>query len=72
MTQGVAGGFIVSTQYIGKKDVFPRAAKHGARFDLAQADLAQGEHTERLEQNTRDIFQRERNGTLVGLFADPF
>src|SRR6516164_2558085 len=70
MAKGIARCFIITTEYIGKKDILPRSATHGARFDLAEADLAQRKHTERLEENARYVCQRKCDGALVCLLVD--
>src|SRR5208337_987540 len=44
VAQRIARGFIIATKNIGKEHVFPRAAAHGTRLDLAQADVAQSEY----------------------------
>jgi hypothetical protein len=50
MAEGVARGFVVAAQEVDVEDVLPGASAQGAGFDLAQADVAQGEDAERLEQ----------------------
>src|SRR5271157_3642534 len=65
MPQGMARVFIVAAQQIHEKNVFPRTPAHGARLDLAQADVAQREHAERLEQRPGNVLQAERQRSLV-------
>src|ERR1700680_71215 len=50
MAEGVAGGFVVAAEEVHIEHVLPGPSAHGARLDLAQADVAQGENAERLEQ----------------------
>ena len=52
MAEGVAGGFVVAAKEVSVEDVFPGASAHGARLDLAEADVAQSEDAERLEQRS--------------------
>ena len=66
MAEGVARGFVVAAQKIDIKNVFPRPAAHGARFDLTQADIAQREHAEGLEQCAGDVLDFKSDGSLVG------
>src|ERR1035438_10707879 len=39
VAQRMASGFVIATEYLGKKNVFPRPSPHGTRLDLAEADL---------------------------------
>src|SRR5208282_1684024 len=66
MAQSVARSFIVAAQQIHKKHVLPRTPAQGPRLDLAQTDLAQREHAERLEQRTRNVLHAEGQRSLVG------
>src|ERR1700733_6489552 len=70
MPQGTARQLIVSTKQICVEDVFPRAPAHGAGFNLAQADLAQGKHAQSLEQHARRIFHAESDRSLIGARSD--
>src|SRR5712664_2660955 len=65
MPQGVARIFVVAAQQIHKKNVFPGTPAHGPRLDLAQTDVAQREHAERLEQRSRNILYAERQRSLI-------
>src|ERR1700675_904443 len=65
MPQSIARVFIVAAQQIHKKYVLPRTPAHGPRLDLAQTDVAQSEHAERLEQRSRNILHAERQRSLI-------
>src|SRR5208282_6076746 len=65
MPQSIAGVFIVAAQQVHKKYVFPRTPAQRPRLDLAQADVAQREHAERLEQRSRNILDAEGQRRLV-------
>src|ERR1017187_2347943 len=47
-------------------------ATQGARFDLAEIDIAQGKDAECLEEYPGYILQGESNRSFVGAFADFF
>src|SRR2546421_3418598 len=66
MPEGVLCRFVVAAQKIDIENVLPRPPAHWPRFNLTQADVAQGKHTQRLEQRSRHILHLERNGRLVG------
>src|SRR5271155_3712487 len=66
MAEGIAGGFVIATQEIHVEDVFPGASAHGARFDIAEADVAQSEDAERLEERPGQILHLESDRSLVG------
>src|ERR1035441_9999575 len=65
MPQGIARIFIVAPQQVHKKHVLPRTPAQRPRLDLAQTDVAQREHAERLEQRPRNILQAERQRSLI-------
>src|SRR5208337_4247663 len=67
MVKGITRGFIVAAQQIDKKHVLPGTPAHGPRLDLAQADVAQREHAEGLEQRSRNVLHAEGEGGLVRL-----
>jgi hypothetical protein len=46
VAEGILRGFVVAAQEVDVEDVLPRTAAHGARLDLAQADVAQCEDAE--------------------------
>src|SRR5277367_5833387 len=50
VTQGIARRFVIAAQEIDIENIFPGPAAHGPRFDLAEADVAQRKHAQRLEQ----------------------
>src|SRR5208337_1490054 len=70
MSQSVAGRFVVALQEVHEENVFPRTAAHGARFNLAEADVTQSKNAKCLEKNSREVLQREADGRLVGASAD--
>ena len=57
--QSVAGSFVVATKQVDEKYVLPRASAHGARFDLAQADVAKGENAQGFEKRSGGIADAE-------------
>src|SRR6266446_637389 len=65
MPQSIARVFVIAAQQIHKKNVFPGTPAHGPRLDLAQTDVAQREHAERLEQRSRNILYAERQRSLI-------
>src|SRR6266436_7199725 len=65
MSQGIARVFIVAAQQVHKKHVFPRTPTHGPRLDLAQTDVAERKHAERLEQYPRSVLHAERQRSLI-------
>src|ERR1700686_1163061 len=65
VSQGVARRLVVTAQKVHVKNVFPRPSPHGAGLDLAQADIAQGKHAERLEERARNILYLKHDGGLV-------
>src|SRR5260370_10188576 len=67
MPQSTARVFIVAAQQIHKKHVLPRTPPHGPRLDLAQTDVAEGKHAERLEQYPRSVLHAERQRSLIGI-----
>src|SRR5260370_26478646 len=67
MPQSIARVFIVAAQQIHKEHVFPRTPAHGPRLDLAQTDVAEGKHAERLEQYPRSVPHAERQRSLIGI-----
>src|SRR5260370_28114966 len=67
MPQSIARVFIVAAQQIHKEHVFPRTPAHGPRLDLAQTDVAEGKHAERLEQYPRSVLHAERQRSLIGI-----
>src|SRR5271157_3358533 len=67
VVEGVAGGFVVAAEEVYVEDVFPGASAHGARLDLTQADVAQGEDAERFEERTGHVFYFEGNRSLIGV-----
>src|SRR3954467_1834531 len=66
MPQRVLRGFIVSAQKIDIKDVLPGTSSHGPRFNLTQADIAQGEYAQRFKECSRHVLHFEGNGSLIG------
>src|SRR5690348_5498028 len=50
MTQCVARGFIVSAEKVGVEHILPGPTAQGPRLNFGQADVAQREHRQRLEQ----------------------
>src|SRR6266446_370167 len=67
MPQSIARVFIVAAQQIHKKHVLPWTPTHGPRLDLAQTDVAERKHAERLEQYPRSILDAERQRSLIGM-----
>src|SRR5579872_4977655 len=65
MPQSVPRRFIVSPQKIHIEDILPGFSPQRARLNLAQADIAQSEDTERLEQRSRNIRDLKRNRSLI-------
>jgi hypothetical protein len=65
MVQGIPCGLIVSAQKVHVKDVLPWPPAHGPRLDLAEADIAQREHAQRLEEGPGYVFYFKSDGTLV-------
>src|SRR6266478_3631766 len=66
MVQGVAGRFVVSTQKVGVEHILPRPTAPGTRLDLGQADVAQCEYSQSLEQGAGDILDAKGNRGFVG------
>ena len=66
MAKGVAGGFVVSAEEVYVENIFPGTSAHGARLDLTEADVAQGENAERLEERSGQVLYLEGDGGLVG------
>ena len=46
MPQCVPSGLVIAAQKINKEDILPGVAAHRARFDLAEANVAQGKDAE--------------------------
>jgi hypothetical protein len=69
MAQGMARVFIVTAQQVHKKHVFPGTPAHGPRLDLAQTDVAQREHAERLEQRPGTFFRLNASDVLSAWIA---
>src|SRR5271166_4037012 len=65
MPQGIAQGFIVAAEQVHEKHILPRASAHGARLDLAQTDVAQGEYAERFEQSSGNVLHGEGQRSLI-------
>src|SRR3977135_3872963 len=65
MVQGIPCGLIVSAQKVHVKDVLPWPAAHGPRLDLGEADIAQGEHAQRLEESAGYVSYFKSDGSLV-------
>src|SRR5208283_2363760 len=70
MAQSVTGCFLVTLQDVHEENVFPRTAAHGARFDLAEADVTERKNAKRLKQNAREVLQRKSDGRFVSAAAD--
>ena len=70
MAQGIARRLIIAAKKVHIEDVLPGTPAHGARLDLAEADVAQGENAERLEERSGHVFYLERDGSLVGAGRD--
>src|SRR5882724_5910110 len=66
MVQGVPSWFIVSAKKVGVKNVLPGAATPGTRLDLGQADIAQREYGQGLEQRACNVLDAESNRGFVG------
>ena len=56
VAESVTSGLIVAAKKIDIEDVFPGSSTHGARLDLAQTDVAQGEDAEGLEKRAGQVF----------------
>src|SRR5581483_5183524 len=68
MRQRVAhSGFRRVADEIQVEAVFPRAAHQRTRFDLRQVNVAQGEDGHRAVKRPGAVFEREDNGSLIGL-----
>src|SRR5579872_5000544 len=65
MVQCIAGGLVVAAQEVNVKNILPRAAAHGPRLNLAQANIPQREHTERLEERPRHIAHLKSDRSLI-------
>src|SRR5215470_17597440 len=65
MAQCVTGGLVVAAKQIDEENIFPRSPAHGARLNLAQADVAKREDTQGFEQRAGDVFDAERQGSLI-------
>jgi len=65
MAERVARGFVVAAEQSTKK-TYSQGGRAWARFDLAQADVAQGEDAERLEQGSGNVLQAEGERGFVG------
>src|ERR1700739_3020990 len=65
MAKRVPRGFVVAAQEIDIENVLPGSSAHGAGLDLAQADVAQREDTERFEQSAGQILDLEGDGRFV-------
>src|SRR6266498_89661 len=61
LQQCATSEFVVAAEEVGVKDIFPRAAAHGTRLDLAQADIAIGKNAQGFMKRARNIFQTKRN-----------
>jgi hypothetical protein len=70
VVEGVAGGFVVAAEEVDVEDVFPGTSAHGAGFDLAEADVTQGENAQRLEERSGNILDFEGDRSLVGAARD--
>ena len=70
MAQRIAGRFVVAAEEIDVKDVLPGTSAHGARLDLAQADVAQGEDAERFEERAGSVLNLEGNRRLIRAFGN--
>src|SRR5271168_1838344 len=70
MAEGIARGLVITAEKIYVEDVFPGTSAHGARLDLAEADVAQGEDAERLEQRSGQVLHLEGDRSLVGAGRD--
>src|SRR5438105_1836930 len=66
VTDRVARGSVAPAEYVDVEVVLPRMSLDRARFDLAQADVTQGEDAERLKERTRNILHREGQRGLIG------
>src|SRR5216684_2456900 len=56
VAESIARGLVVTAKEIDIEDVLPGTSTHGARFDLAQADVAQGEDAEGFEKRAGQVF----------------
>ncbi len=50
VAESITRGLIVAAKEIDIEDVFPGTSTHGARFNLAQTDVAQGEDAKGFEK----------------------
>src|SRR5260370_42629783 len=67
MPQSIARVVIVGAQQLHKEHVFPRTPADGPRLDLAQTDVAEGNHAEGLEEYSRSVLHAERQRSLIGI-----
>src|SRR5437868_12121262 len=67
MPQCIPSGLVIATQKINKEDVLPGAAAHRARFDLAEADVAQSKDAKRLEERAGRVLQCVSDRGLICL-----
>src|SRR5579864_8931449 len=65
MPQGIARRLIITPQEVHIENVLPWPPAHGPRLDLAQADVPQRKHAERLEQSPRRILDLKRDRCFV-------
>src|SRR5271165_4828723 len=70
MAECVAGGFVIAAEEVYIEYVLPRPSAQRARLDLAQADVAQSEDAERLEEGSGEILDLEGDGGLVGAWRN--
>src|SRR5579864_3532597 len=65
MIQSFFGPRLCPDQQVNVEHIFPGFARDWPRFDLAQTDLAQCKNTERLEERSGNVLDRESDGGLV-------
>ena len=67
MPHRVARVFVVAAQQVDEECVLPGTAAQGTGLNLAQADIAQGEDAERLEQAAGNVLGAESERSLIGI-----
>src|SRR5262245_36107511 len=68
LREGAGAGEVVASRFdVDVEQILPRSPSNRPALELAQVDVAQGEHTEGLEQRAWRAGERKHESRLVGV-----
>jgi len=65
VAQGISRCLVVAAEEVNIKDILPGPSAHRPRLDLAEANIAQGEHAQGPEQGSGLVLHLERDGCFI-------